>query len=82
MLSFPRICGNLEIPLNLLRYTNLQLLPYKRCLPLTTLSADDDEGVMKVPRELGACANSVYQALFLPPPYKSLGMKLATVLDT
>ena len=34
------------------RYTNLleahRLLPYKRCLPLTTLSADDDEGATKV----------------------------------
>ena len=41
-----------KLPENLLRYTNLhearQLLPYKRCLPLTTLSADDEEGATKV----------------------------------
>ena len=29
-----------------------------------------------LPRELGACANSVYQALFPPPPHKSLGTRL------
>ena len=38
--------------LRMLRYTNLhearRLLPYKRCLPLTTLSADNDEGAMMV----------------------------------
>ena len=36
----------------MLRYTNIRearrLLPYKRCLPLTTLCVDDDEGAMKV----------------------------------
>ena len=36
----------------MLHYTNLRearrLLPYKRCPPLTTLSADDDEGATKV----------------------------------
>ena len=31
---------------------------------------------MQVTKELGACANSVYQALFSPPPHKSLGMRL------
>ena len=29
-----------------------------------------------LPREPGACANSVYQALFPPPPHKSLGTRL------
>ena len=36
----------------MLRYTNLRearrLLPYKRCLPLTTLCVDDGEGATKV----------------------------------
>ena len=36
----------------MLRYTNLrearQLLPYKRCLPLTTLCVGNDEGATKV----------------------------------
>ena len=29
-----------------------------------------------LPRKLSACTNSVYQALFPPPPRKSLGMRL------
>ena len=32
--------------------------------------------VCRLPREPGACANSVYQALFPPPPHKSLGTRL------
>ena len=35
--------------------------------------------VCRLPREFGACANSVYQALFPPPPHKSLGTRLGTV---
>ena len=30
----------------------------------------------RLPRELGACTNSVYQALFPPPLHKSLGTRL------
>ena len=35
-----------------------------------------EQRVCRLPRELGACTNSVYQALFPPPPHKSLGMRL------
>ena len=31
---------------------------------------------VSLPRELGAYVNSVYQALFPPPPHKSLGTRL------
>ena len=52
MLSSPRISGNSETSINLLRYTNLRkacrFLPYKRCLSLTMLCVDDDEGATKV----------------------------------
>ena len=48
MLSWPRFSGILE---NLLHYTNLRnachLLLCERCLPLTTLCVNDDEGAMK-----------------------------------
>ena len=47
--SFPDSCVGGK---NLFHYTNLRearrLLPHKRCLPLTTLSADNDEGATKV----------------------------------
>ena len=46
------VFGNLEIPLKPAPFANRRearrLLPYKRCLPLTPLLADDDEGVTKV----------------------------------
>ena len=32
--------------------------------------------VCRLPREPGTCAKSVYQALFPPPPHKSLGTRL------
>ena len=35
------------------------------------------EGKIFIPRELGACANSVYQALFPPPAHESLGTRLS-----
>ena len=48
MLSSPRISENLEISVKSARYTNLRkvcrLLPYKRCLSLTMLCVDDNEG--------------------------------------
>ena len=34
--------------------------------------------VCGLPRELGTCANSVYQALFPPPPHESLRMRLVS----
>ena len=41
-----------SVPYNLLRYTKphevCRLLPYERCLPLTTFCEDDDEGVTKI----------------------------------
>jgi len=33
------------------------------------------QGKIFIPRELGACANSVYQALFPLPPHESLGTR-------
>ena len=60
MLSSPRISGKLKISviINLLHYTNLRkvcrLLPYKRCLLLTTLCVDDDEGTLRL-HELSTC---------------------------
>ena len=34
----------------------------------------------RIPRELGACTNSVYQALFPPSPHESLGARLPSYL--
>ena len=49
---FPGDLGIWKFSENMLCYTNLRevrrLLPYKRCLPLTMLCVDDDEGVTKV----------------------------------
>jgi len=57
MISSPRIFGNSEICVNLLSYTNLRkvccLLPYKRCLSLTTLCVDDD-GAMSLMRVISS----------------------------
>ena len=38
--------------------------------------------VCRLLRELGACTNSVYQALFPPPPHKSLGTRLGMSMFT
>jgi len=51
MLSSPRIFGILEISVKPVRYTYLRetcrLFLCERCLPLTTLCVDDDEGSIK-----------------------------------
>ena len=51
MLSSPRISGNFGISVKPVRYTNLgeicRLFMRGRCLPLTTLCVDDDEGAIK-----------------------------------
>ena len=50
--QFPQDFWGFESSVNLLRYTNLRkacrLLLYTRCLSLTTLCVDDDEGATKV----------------------------------
>ena len=38
--------------------------------------------VCRLPRELGACANGVYQAFFPPPPHKSLGPRLLPLISS
>ena len=49
---FSGFLGIWKFPWNMLRYTKLweayQLFPYKRCLPLTTLCVNNDEGATKV----------------------------------